>query len=67
MDADMKPNQLARLLPETVRAVMAYRRHIKRTTGERVSINAALNALILLGWARTMEHESSKTIAGGEK
>jgi hypothetical protein len=52
----LKPNQPARLLPETVKAVQAYRRSIERETKSTPSINASLNALIIIGWNCVENH-----------
>lgn len=50
MNAEMSDRQLARLLPESVKAIDDYRRKIKKESGKRPSINTAINALILIGW-----------------
>jgi len=50
MKPEMSSQQPARLLPETVMAIDKYRRDIKRETGKTPSINASINALILIGY-----------------
>lgn len=64
MPNTMKSTQSARLSPETVKAIQAFRKAVEKETKKTPSINASINALILRGWNCVQANTEADKVSG---